>query len=119
MDNLKAFNGSIGEIVKKGVAIVEFGRDKCICKKFSRVHVKGGSDLAELANLIESIATNICDVLIVGEVRVKFDSEVSSMRCWRDGCVTKRNGRAGDFGALLASTNEEEFGFGWVNSETV
>ena len=59
MNMLETVNGGAWKIVKKGVAIIELGRDKGVGKKFSRICVKRGSDLTELADLIVGGATNI------------------------------------------------------------
>ena len=59
LDMVETVDRGAWKIIKKGVAVIEPGRDKGICKKFSRICVKRGSELTELADLIVGEATNI------------------------------------------------------------
>ena len=71
---LETVNGGAWKIVKKGVAIIELGRDKGVGKKFCRISVKGLSDLTNLAYLEEGRATNVGNMVGVRKVRVEFNS---------------------------------------------
>lgn len=82
---MKTFDGSIREIVKQRVAVVDFGGDKGIGKNCSRVGIQRFSNLAEQTDLVERGAADVRDVLFVGEVRIKFNSKVTSMGAWRNG----------------------------------
>ena len=54
--------------------------------------------------------------MIVGEVRVKFNSKVTSMGAWRDRYATKSDRGVRDFGALLRGSDKKKFSFSRVDS---
>ena len=70
--------GKIRQAIEEGVAVVEFGRNKRVCKDNSRTAIKRRTDLAQLANMVEGGGTNGGDVSFEREIIVKDDSKVAT-----------------------------------------
>ena len=69
--------------------------------------------------MIERGATNIGNVKFEGEIRVKFNTKITSMGRGENRRATKGNGRIKNFGSLLLGSDKKIFSFRWVDSETI
>lgn len=64
-------------------------------------------------------ATNVGYVKFKGEIRIKFNTKITSMDGGKNRRATKGNGRIKNFGSLLLSSDKKIFRFRWVDSEAI
>ena len=119
LDGLKAVEGSVREIVKEGITVIEARRNKRVGEGDSSIGVKERSNLSEGPKLEEGGLTDSGDVVCEGVVRIEGNSEVEGSSGRRDSVVVKGNGGVDDLGTLLRCANDEEFSFGRVKGKFV
>ena len=75
--------------------------------------------MSELANMEVGRAANIGKVFIEREVRIKFNTKVTSMRGGSNVDTLKRERCIWKFRSLIRSAKKKVFSFRGINSETV
>ena len=119
MNGLETVKGRVGKVVEEGIAVVEAGGDKGICKSDGSVSVKERTYLSKGKKLEESRLSDSRNVGGERIVLVKCHAKIWGSFGRDNNVVLKRDGRTNDFGALLWSAYKEEFGFRRVEGKFI
>jgi hypothetical protein len=77
LNTLETVNSRFREAIEKGITVVEAGGNESIGEEDGGVYVEGGADLAKKTNVEVRGLADGGDVFLVGQVRVKDDTEVA------------------------------------------
>jgi len=79
LDALETVEAGLGQEVVERVTVIQFRRDKCVCKDNGGTCIERRSYLSKLTNVVERCTAYFRDVFFEGKIGIKKDAEVTSV----------------------------------------
>ena len=114
-DELEMTKFRLGQTKIERVAIIQFRMNKYCGYCGSSFQIKIRSYATEVTNVIKAGFTEGRNLIVIGQVRVNYETEISGKVNWcQTNIKSKWKRMTGKFGKLLRTAYQKKFRFGWI-----